>query len=115
MICPFYGKSYHVELGVLLETHGNQCAIVRVAHAPCTMEMRHLPVEWAACLYRRGALPATQNNPACMALCSGCGLSAHACEDPFHCDAVAVGLCPNCLRRAEQLATEAAGQQRLIP
>ena len=113
MTCPFYG--HHDDgLGPPKPSNGNQCALVRSRFSPCTMQMRGLRIEWWTCLLRRGALPAVQQNRACIVSCSGCGLSAHACADPYRCDAVATGLCLTCLRRAEQLA-EAAGQQRVLP
>ena len=55
--CPFYGFSIFrpdTNQGfafVLISTRGNQCALMHNRHAPCHMEMSHLPVEWSACPY----------------------------------------------------------------
>jgi hypothetical protein len=38
MSCVFYGKS-GVANFMLVETHGNQCALVVTSHHPCAMEM----------------------------------------------------------------------------
>jgi hypothetical protein len=52
MSCPFYGKGYAALPGVLIETQGNQCALVVVAHAPCMMEVdMQLSPDWAKCPY----------------------------------------------------------------
>lgn len=64
MNCPFHGKhlvwfgSLATELVgvlvvpsqlVLLETGGNQCAIVLSARSPCYLEIEGQPVDWQAC------------------------------------------------------------------
>jgi len=52
--CPFYGRhlfrSFQAEPAFLLvDQHGNQCALVTTAYAPCALETQGLPVEWSAC------------------------------------------------------------------
>lgn len=55
--CPFYGRSLaeSAEFGgicppfLLIDTKGNQCALIQSAHSPCRMEMAGQPVEWRAC------------------------------------------------------------------
>lgn len=114
MTCPFYGK-HDTGLGVLLPTRGNQCAVVRIAYAPCLMEIMEFTPDWAACPFSYGALPGDEEPPGCITRCVGCHGSSHVCRSPPECLTRAEGLCPECLRRAELLAAEASGQQRLIP
>lgn len=55
--CPFYGCSMIGQLQsqlslaslILIPTHGNQCAIVFTAHAPCSQEIEGKPVDWRVC------------------------------------------------------------------
>lgn len=118
MICPFYGM--HDRFGVLHPSHGNQCALVRHGFAACRMVMfTRLPVKWESCLYRSGGFPAFpgEEEPAGCLRCVRCRSVAHGCEDllPLYVCDPHNGLCPRCLHRAELLAIEANGQQRLIP
>jgi hypothetical protein len=55
MNCPFYGRALY-QKGVfggtpflLLDTEGNQCAIVIDSHAPCQMEIHGEVPDWKAC------------------------------------------------------------------
>jgi hypothetical protein len=34
---------------LLIASHGNQCAIVTDAYAPCKMETDRRPIEWSQC------------------------------------------------------------------
>jgi hypothetical protein len=44
MGCPFYGYAAKPSLQLLLDTHGNQCALIWENHAPCSMEIAgHAP------------------------------------------------------------------------
>lgn len=53
--CPFYGR--HLHLGdrdnalpiLLIDSRGNQCALVTTAFAPCRMEIAGRAVDWAEC------------------------------------------------------------------
>lgn len=52
--CPFYGRALFAHMAlpvkfVLLDTRGNQCAIVTDAHSPCWMEINDQPVDWTVC------------------------------------------------------------------
>lgn len=109
MTCPFYGHG-DTGLGMLIPTQGNQCAVVRIAHSPCRMEMAGRPVEWESCVLRSGRAVT-----GCIARCVGCNSPSHACYGRWIavCAPTAEGLCSTCLQRAELLAAEAAGQQRL--
>ncbi len=49
--CPFYGR-HLVAIGdpfVLLCSGGNQCALVRMAFAPCKLEVEGWLVNWKVC------------------------------------------------------------------
>lgn len=85
---------------------GDQCAVMRIVYARCLMELRGAEPNWAACPRSQGG---------CIARCVGCGCSSHVCQSPPDCLTGAEGLCPECLRRADLLAAEGAGQQRLVP
>ncbi len=46
--CPFYG--FGMPLGrVMMDTEGNQCALVRGSHSPCAMEMNGQTPDWNKC------------------------------------------------------------------
>ena len=53
--CPFYSASLHFERGVnhggvLLNSGGNQCALITSAHSPCWMEVGESRApDWATC------------------------------------------------------------------
>ena len=125
MTCPFYGMHDRGlgegVVGVLRPSHGNQCALMRPWFSACRMEMKGLPVEWGSCCLRAG--PDPSNHSRCSTRCVGCRHQYPidfdaAVAEVFDvlCPATAdSGLCPACLRRAELLALEAAGQGRLIP
>lgn len=49
MSCPFYGKHASVEVGAIVEQHGNQCAIIVNSYSPCLMEQLGYPVDARAC------------------------------------------------------------------
>lgn len=49
--CYFYGRQLVAAAppaGVLVETHGNQCALVVTSHAPCRMDAP----DWTKCVYK---------------------------------------------------------------
>ena len=53
MNCPFYGR-YAALLGsgnfpILIDSHGNQCALITSSFAPCIREHEGLPVDWQEC------------------------------------------------------------------
>jgi hypothetical protein len=56
MNCPFYGRAMY-QTGLiggprpilLLDTRGNQCAIVTTSHTPCSMEVNGEEPDWKAC------------------------------------------------------------------
>jgi hypothetical protein len=39
MPCPFYGKHAIPLMRALIDQHGNQCALITGAYAPCRMEL----------------------------------------------------------------------------
>jgi hypothetical protein len=39
MPCPFYGKSAHEFLRILVPSGGNQCALITNRYAPCKLEI----------------------------------------------------------------------------
>jgi hypothetical protein len=47
--CPFYGKSGIG--GVLMDSLGNQCALILDAHAPCRMERAGETPNWTRCRF----------------------------------------------------------------
>jgi len=50
--CPFYGHSTHFtgpRAYIMLDTQGNQCALLFSVFAPCYMEVQGLPVDWRQC------------------------------------------------------------------
>jgi hypothetical protein len=52
--CPFYGRAIYPQVMLplrflLIDSQGNQCALVTDAHSPCRMEIDGLPVEWREC------------------------------------------------------------------
>jgi hypothetical protein len=54
--CIFYGHHLYlrpIQPGptpfLLLASNGNECALVLTSHAPCYMEMNHLPIDWREC------------------------------------------------------------------
>lgn len=53
--CPFYGRHLYFAnhgptLGfILLDSKGNQCALVNYSYAPCRMEADGQKVEWSEC------------------------------------------------------------------
>lgn len=52
--CPFYGRALYAHMVLplkflLLNTMGNQCALVTDSHAPCVMEIDGREVEWSQC------------------------------------------------------------------
>lgn len=52
--CPFYGRAMFTSPAaqrplVLLNTHGNQCALVITSHSPCRLETQGKAVEWEEC------------------------------------------------------------------
>lgn len=54
MSCPFYGRAYFPQVAcdppfILLDSHGNECGLVRMAHAPCVLEIEGKEVNWESC------------------------------------------------------------------
>ena len=52
MSCPFYGHAVAFVNGthpVMMETGGNQCALITGAHSPCRMELEGDPAQWEKC------------------------------------------------------------------
>jgi hypothetical protein len=48
--CPFYGKHAPTAPGFdLMDSHGNQCALIMRALAPCVMEVQGASVDWRTC------------------------------------------------------------------
>lgn len=47
-LCMFYGKAATSHYG-LIPQHGNQCALITNALAPCVMEMQDQPPRWSKC------------------------------------------------------------------
>lgn len=54
--CPFYGRYLFGSLShvdqrpfMLLDSYGNQCAVIMVAHSPCYLEVEGKPVDWREC------------------------------------------------------------------
>jgi hypothetical protein len=52
--CPFYGKSAHPEMRLLIETGGNQCAAIWGRHSPCSMEISGKRPDLSRCPLRWG-------------------------------------------------------------
>jgi len=48
--CPFYGFSLVGEpIKVLMDSKGNQCALIIGSHSPCKMEIQQKPIDWNIC------------------------------------------------------------------
>lgn len=55
--CPFYGRALFTSFAgapdrprfLLIDSRGNQCALVTDAHSPCMLEIAGQPVEWRDC------------------------------------------------------------------
>lgn len=47
--CPFYGMSHPIMVGHLLDSEGNQCALITSSHSPCKMEMAGQAPDWDKC------------------------------------------------------------------
>jgi hypothetical protein len=47
--CPFYGFASPVGTNIFLSSGGNQCAMIRDSHAPCSMEMQEKTPDWDDC------------------------------------------------------------------
>lgn len=45
--CPFYG--FRGMFGVLMDSKGNQCALITESYSPCQMEMREQQPDWSEC------------------------------------------------------------------
>ena len=45
--CPFYG--FYMAPGVLLDSEGNQCALIINSYSPCQMEMLARNPDWKKC------------------------------------------------------------------
>jgi len=51
VICPFYGRhlAFASVAPCLVDQHGNQCALITSAYAPCAMEVAGEPSNWERC------------------------------------------------------------------
>lgn len=54
MNCPFYGHSMFFNIVLpprflLIDSGGNQCALITDAHSPCMLEINGQEVEWRLC------------------------------------------------------------------
>lgn len=52
MNCPFYGRALWESITapfLLVDTRGNQCALITDAHSPCAMEIEGREIDWRAC------------------------------------------------------------------
>lgn len=50
--CPFYG--FHYEMGIMIDSSGNQCALVTESLSPCRMEYPNKrEVDWNNCPLNR--------------------------------------------------------------
>lgn len=54
--CLFYGRALAQNFlddapqpFLLIDSRGNQCALVTRAHAPCRMEIEQHPIDWETC------------------------------------------------------------------
>ncbi len=45
--CPFYG--FNGMFGVLMDSEGNQCALITNVYSPCQMEMKEQTPDWFEC------------------------------------------------------------------
>lgn len=45
--CPFYGFGY--VFNGILDTKGNQCALIKESHTPCQMEVQQQEPNWYKC------------------------------------------------------------------
>jgi hypothetical protein len=47
--CHFYGR-HMASVGVMVESGGNECALITSSFAPCSMELNHAEPRWELCL-----------------------------------------------------------------
>lgn len=47
--CKFYGCHAVLPMRLLIESRGNQCALITTAYAPCQMEVQGLVPDWSRC------------------------------------------------------------------
>jgi hypothetical protein len=59
--CPFYGRHLYSASSkivdppfYLIDSRGNQCAVIQSAFAPCQMEIAQKPVDWRVCSVASG-------------------------------------------------------------
>ena len=45
--CPFYG--FHYAMGALIDSNGNQCAMIVDSYSPCQMERNGEEIDWNNC------------------------------------------------------------------
>ena len=45
--CPFYG--FNGMFDVMIDSKGNQCALITDSHSPCQMEMQKQRPDWSKC------------------------------------------------------------------
>jgi hypothetical protein len=55
MSCRFYGK--HSALGALVDSHGNQCALITEAFSPCRIETNGLRPDETSCALALASRP----------------------------------------------------------
>jgi len=54
--CPFYG--FNGMFGVMMDSEGNQCALINDSYSPCQMEIQDQRPDWTRCnLLRDNAIP----------------------------------------------------------
>jgi len=47
--CPFYG--FHMAMGMLMDSSGNQCALITDSYSPCQMKIGDQTPDWSKCPY----------------------------------------------------------------
>lgn len=65
--CPFYGRHLvwwgevlSLPAMTLLDSQGNQCAIVFGSLSPCYLELENKPVDWRECIRVKDLTPACE-------------------------------------------------------
>jgi len=47
--CPYYG--FYLSRGIMVDTYGNQCALIINSYSPCQMEMNKENPDWNKCSF----------------------------------------------------------------
>lgn len=58
--CPFYGFAY--AMGVLMDSKGNQCALITSSYSPCRMEISGQEICWSDCGFNKEKHTSTIEN-----------------------------------------------------